>query len=271
MEVLRPEPRPRPPAPPKAEVAVDAFEQSLKGSKLAEKDTRINRYLASAGVGSRRDVESLVRAGRVEVDGRRITDLSERVKEGALVRVSGKMIRPLAKRYFVLFKPAGIVSSHRRFGEDRIVDDLLPEDLKGLRFAGRLDRDTRGLLILSTDGDFLNHLSHPSSRVTKKYTATLDQMPDLARMRSAFTKGIEADGEVLRAISVRVKNRQKMEVELVLHEGKNHQVRRMFEALGSNVVDLVRTACGFYDIEAEGLNESELREVTPEKILYGDR
>jgi 23S rRNA pseudouridine2605 synthase len=249
---------------------VDLFELSLKGQKLPEKDARINRYLASAGVGSRREVENLVRTGRVEVDGRKISDLSERVPSGAMVRVSGKLIRPLAKRYFVLNKPAGVVCSHRRFGEDRIVEDLLPEEFKGLRFAGRLDRDTRGLLVLSTDGDFLHHLSHPSSRVTKKYTAVLDQMPDLTRMRNAFTKGIEDEGEKLRAISVRVKNRQKMEVEVVLHEGKNHQVRRMFEAVGSKVVELVRTACGFYDLESEGLKEGELREVTPEKILYGD-
>ncbi|HNJ03398.1 MAG TPA: pseudouridine synthase, partial [Leptospiraceae bacterium] len=251
--------------------AMDLFEGSLAGKPSAEKEVRINRYLASAGIGSRRDVEDLVLKGRVEINGRKVSDLFERVSAGDLVRVDGKLIRPLDHKYYIFNKPVGVVCSSRRFGdEEKIIYDYLPEGLRDLKYAGRLDQDSRGLVVLSNDGDFIQAITHPSHRITKKYLVTAEYLPPENVLRRTFVKGIEHDGDILKAISAHIRDRHQGLVEVVLGEGKKRQIRRMFESVGSNVVDLFRTTVGFCDIEKEPLKEGELRAISPEQLLYGE-
>ncbi|MCE9598823.1 MAG: pseudouridine synthase [Spirochaetia bacterium] len=221
-------------------------------------------------MGARRDVERYILAGRVEVSGRVVKDLAFRISRSDTVRVDGQLIKMPENKYYVMNKPVGVICSHRRFGEDKILADYLPEELKGLKYAGRLDRDTRGLVVLSTDGAFLNAIAHPTRRLTKKYLVKVEMLPTEKELARSFYKGIEDEGDILRAHSVHIRDRQTGIVEVVLGEGKNRQIRRMFESLGLNVLDLFRVAVGFYDLEKEPLAEGQSREVDPNILLYGD-
>jgi len=207
---------------------------------------RINKFLASCGLGSRRGVEALVEQKRVKVNGHVCTDLSYKVEESDQVHVDDKLVGSLEVRSFLYHKPAGLVCSHQdEQGRATIYSDL-PADFANLHHVGRLDLYSEGLLILSNDGELTQKLLHPSHQVEKEYHLGLDRACD-NRLKEAFLKGIEDEGELLQASSV--KQLSPRRVAVVLQTGKNRQLRRMVEAMNYKLRYLRRVRMGSLTID----------------------
>jgi len=206
---------------------------------------RLNKFLAQAGVASRRAADQLIARGKVRVNGRVVRELGTLVSPGDDVDVSGTRVRPSAERlYFVMNKPAGVVTTMRDPQGRRTVAHLLPPGPRVLP-VGRLDYETSGLLLLTNDGDLANRVLHPRYGVEKTYRATLTGRlaPDDVRQ---LLEGVEFDGHRAAEAKVRVvaTRRDHCVVDITVHEGRNRQVRRMFEALGHRVLALVRMRFG---------------------------
>ena len=231
---------------------------------------RINRYLANSGYGSRREVEQYILGGRVKLNDVVIKTLDTRVKPGDLVLFDDNLVSlPDKPLYYIFNKPAGYIVSRKGFGDDPTIYDLLPEELKTLKYAGRLDKNSRGLLILSNDGAFIQAVSHPGRRLAKHYIVKASPLPPEYELQENFIRGVEDEGELLRAMRVNVLDREKGLVEIVLMQGKNRQIRRMFKAMGSRVLDLYRDCVGQIDLAKTPLEEGKLLPIEPEWVFYG--
>jgi 23S rRNA pseudouridine2605 synthase len=222
---------------------------------------RLAKFLAHAGIASRRGAEEVIAAGRVTVAGERVTDPARDVGENAEVRVDGRTVAAEATETWALHKPAGVVSTAREPGRRRAVTELVPSQAR-LYPVGRLDVDSTGLILLSNDGELANRLTHPRYEVPKTYRARLRRPPaerDLERLR----RGVRLDDGPTAPAQVRRTGEQ--EIEITIHEGRNRQVRRMVEAVGNAVVSLQRTRVGSLELgslaggEARRLDEDELR------------
>jgi 23S rRNA pseudouridine2605 synthase len=221
---------------------------------------RLAKFLAHGGVASRRAAEKLIAAGRVSVGGEVVTDPARDVGEGDDVRIDGSAVAPEPREVWAVNKPVGVVSTAREPGSRRAVVELVDSEAR-LYPVGRLDADSSGLLLLSNDGELANRLTHPRYEVPKAYRVELRRPPsegDLRRLAS----GVELeDGPTAPAEVSRVGER---EIEIVLREGRNRQVRRMAEAVGNEVVTLRRTRFG--PIELGDLPEGAARRLSPEEI-----
>ena len=158
---------------------------------------RLNRFLATAGVGSRRHCDQLIADRRVTINGRVCTDFSVQPAEGDHVKVGGKLVRSQAKLYVILHKPAGFVSTHADPNARNTIFDLLPPKFPRLFNIGRLDAQSEGLLILTNDGDLAQHLTHPRYKVEKEYEVTLDHPWD-PTLVPKFLAGMILDGQLAR-------------------------------------------------------------------------
>ena len=202
---------------------------------------RLNRFLAAAGVGSRRHCDELIAAGRVTINGRVCTDFSFQPGEGDHVKIGSKMVRPERQLHIMLHKPAGFVSTRTDPNARDTIFDLLPPNMPRLFNVGRLDAQSEGLLVLTNDGDLAQRLMHPRYKVDKQYEVTLDKPwdPELAKK---LLKGVVLDGQ--RARLERVYPVKPMFLRVVLRQGINRQIRRMFYEVGYEVKKLVRTRIG---------------------------
>lgn len=223
---------------------------------------RLQKVLAAAGFGSRRACEELIAEGRVTVDGA-VAELGNRVDpETAQVEVDGVpvSVRP-GLVYYLLNKPRGVVTTASDPQGRRTVVDLVPAEPRVFP-VGRLDADTEGLLILTNDGDLTHRLTHPSYGVEKEYLAEVEGgAPTPGQLRQLRT-GVELeDGVTAPAKAAAVPPRG---VRLTIHEGRNHQVRRMCEAVGHPVVRLVRTRIG--PLADRRLKPGEWRELTTDEV-----
>lgn len=228
---------------------------------------RLQKFLADAGVASRRAAEAIIQEGRVMVNGRVVTELGSKVDPaGDRVALDGQPVRVRRKLYIALNKPAGFICTRIDELGRRTVFGLLPPDWDNLFPVGRLDRESEGLLFLTNDGDFSLRLTHPRFGVRKKYWAVVRgrlQQRDVSR----FTEGVEHEGEVLKAERARVvsSNNSHSVVELELAQGKNREVRRLFEVLGHEVEQLKRTQIGPIKLgelpvgKYRSLNEGEVK------------
>jgi 23S rRNA pseudouridine2605 synthase len=201
---------------------------------------RLVKYLAHGGVASRRKAEELIAKGLVTVGREVVVDPARDVDEGDDVRVNGAPVGTEAREVWVVNKPAGVVSTAREPGERRAVVELVDSKAR-LYPVGRLDAESTGLLLLTNDGALANRLTHPRYEVSKTYRARLAKPPrerDLARLRDGL---LLEDGPTAPAAVRKVGDH---EIEIVLREGRNRQVRRMVEAVGNRVVTLRRTAFG---------------------------
>lgn len=211
---------------------------------------RLQKFLAQAKVGSRRAAEAMIKEGRVEVNGRTAL-LGQRVDPARdRVEVDGSRVRADPSiRYVVINKPVGVITTAQDPHGRRTVLDLVPSKQRMFPI-GRLDADTEGLLLLTNDGELAHRMSHPSFEVTKLYVAEVEGAADVATLRRTLTQGVKIDeGRKARATSVKVLNvrrgkRQRSVVEISLHEGRKHVVRKMLAASGHPVVRLVRTGIG---------------------------
>lgn len=207
---------------------------------------RLQKYLAECGVASRRAAEKLMLEGRVRVNGQIIRELGKKVLVGDdKVEVDGLLVRPKRKLYLALNKPTGYLSTCKDPVKRRTVLDLLPAEWSMVYPVGRLDSDSEGLLFLTNDGDFALKLTHPRYGVRKIYEVIVEGRVERPMLRK-FLEGVESDGERLKvsAAKLLMANESHSLVEVELTEGKNREVRRLFESCGLNVARLVRTRIG---------------------------
>lgn len=208
---------------------------------------RLQKVLAQAGIGSRRACEALIDQGRVEVDGKRVTEQGMRIDpQTAVVRVDGERVPTAAGITVIAFnKPRGVISTLSDDEGRPCVGDWLAGRTDRLFHVGRLDADTEGLLILTNDGELANRLGHPSFGVEKTYVATVRGQAPNTVLRD-LKAGVELDDGPARCLDARflAKTQERTMIELVIHEGRNRIVRRMLDALGYPVTDLVRTKIG---------------------------
>lgn len=228
---------------------------------------RINKYIAHAGVASRRKAEELIKQGLVTLNSQMVTELATTVKSGDRVEVEGQPIYNEEKVYYLLNKPRGVISSVRDDKGRQTVVDLLPEVKERIYPVGRLDWDTSGLLILTNDGDFTDKMLHPRHEIDKVYVARVKGLASKDNLRP-LTKGIVIDGKKTQPARYRIvktdREKNRSVVELTIHEGRNHQVKKMFEAVGLMVDKLSRTRFGTLDLS--GLNPGEARRLNKKEI-----
>ena len=228
--------------------------------------------MAECGLASRRKCEEYVINGEVKVNGEVVTDLSTQVSYSDTVTVSGKKVSPVSKHvYLIINKPKGCVTTVSDDRGRKTVIDIVKADYPDTRLfpVGRLDYDTEGLLILTTDGDLCNRLTHPSSEIEKMYVAKIEgtvSENDLAKVR----KGVEIDGRMTgksRARLIAYDNKTNIStVEITIKEGMNREVRRIFESIGKNVAFLKRVAIG--DLRLRGVDRGSYRKLTKEEVEY---
>lgn len=202
---------------------------------------RLNQYLASCAVGSRRNCDALIQAGRVEVNGHPCLNMGTRISAGDHVRVDGKRVASREPLIVVFHKPRGFVCTREdELGRETIYA-LLPETLRSLHHVGRLDRDSEGLLILTNDGDLSQQLMHPSKAVEKEYLVTSNQAFENTHL-DQFLAGVYTPEGKLRAKSIERLSPRRLSV--VLDHGAKRQIRVMFETLGYQVTKLLRVRIG---------------------------
>lgn len=224
---------------------------------------RINKFIAACNVASRRKAEEYILAGRVKINGQIITDLSFQVEDEDIVLFDEKriIIQPDLK-YYLLNKPAGIVSTAKdQFGRKSVVD-FFDQDLR-LYPVGRLDYDSRGLLIITNDGDLTYRLTHPKHNIDKTYIVKTDM--DLSDSQMVeFKSGVDI-GDFITS-SCMIERISPKSYKVIISEGRNRQIRRMFSAFGITVTDLQRVAIG--DLRIESIKEGQFEELKPEQIEY---
>ena len=207
---------------------------------------RLQKFLADAGVASRRAGEQFILEGRVEVNGQVVRQLGVKVDPlHDKVRVDGKPVHTKRKMYVALNKPKGCVCSRKDEFERPTIYELLPKEWNNLYSVGRLDYDTEGLIFLTNDGQFALRLTHPRYEVSKKYLVTVEVRVE-SEMLEKFVQGVFHEGERLKARKAHLVSSTKSMtvVELELTEGKNREVRRMFESQGVMVKRLQRVQIG---------------------------
>jgi 23S rRNA pseudouridine2605 synthase len=209
--------------------------------------TRLNKYIAQAGVASRRRADELISYGKVRVNGKVVRELGTIVMPGDKVDVSGTPVAPVEQMaYLVVHKPAGVMTTMRDPQGRRTVGELVPKRMPRVVPVGRLDYDTAGVLLMTNDGELANRLLHPRYGVEKTYRATIAgrlSPDDVKRLHDGVLLGSDdrAASAKVRVVSVRA---AMSVVDITIHEGRNRQVRRMFESLGHPVQALVRLRFG---------------------------
>lgn len=202
---------------------------------------RLNRFLASAGLGSRRGVEALITSGEVRINGRVVTDLATKVAPGDAVKVGNRLLHSEQALTAVLNKPRGVVCTASDEHDRRTIFDLLPQNWPRVHHVGRLDKDSEGLLIVTNDGDLSLALTHPRYKVEKEYEVLLDKPFD-PKDRQRLLRGFHIIGG--RAKCERVEQLGERHLRLTLAQGIKRQIRLMLYELGYEVERLVRTRLG---------------------------
>lgn len=221
---------------------------------------RLQSYLAKCGAGSRRGCESLITAGRVTVNNKRVTELGTKVNENDIVYVDDVLAEPEERSYYyMLNKPKGFVCTNYDPNETTYARDLIDVPERNLLFnVGRLDKDSQGLIIFTNDGDFANLVMHPSSETEKEYIVKTDLDIQKKDMDDAFR------GEIKPYRIKSYKLVSKKEVHVVLTEGKNREIRNMFEIMGYEVKKLTRIRIG--DVKLGDLETGKFRKLTKNEI-----
>src|SRR3954469_21227887 len=206
---------------------------------------RLQKVLAAAGVGSRRECEDVIRQGRVEVDRKVVTELGTRVDSSRQeIRVDGESLRPSKRLYFAVNKPVGVVTTNRDpSGRSRVID-LVPTEERVFA-VGRLDRSSEGLILVTNDGEFANRITHPRYGVEKTYLVRVAGAPDQRKL-ARLIKGVHLAEGFARAQSIVVKKQhgQSTDLVIVLSEGRNREIRRILARVGHKVLALKRVAVG---------------------------
>ncbi len=232
---------------------------------------RLDKIVSNLGYGSRKEVKALVKKGLIEVDGVVVKDNGMAIDpETAVIRINGEEITYRKYIYLIMNKPAGVISATHDNREETVVDLLEVDHQVFNPFpVGRLDKDTVGLLLLTNDGDLNHKLISPKWHVDKVYFAKIDKEVTEEDVKE-FKKGIKLDdGYVCKEAKLEIlsASEEGSEIKVTIQEGKYHQVKRMFEAVGKKVVYLQRIEFGGLKLDEEDLEEGEYRELTKEELL----
>lgn len=227
---------------------------------------RLQKVIAASGVTSRRKAEELITQGKVMVDGVVINELGYKVNGNEEIIVDGIKINKEDKVYYLLNKPRGVVTTTSDEKGRKTVLDLI-DDNRRIYPVGRLDYDTTGALILTNDGEFANNLMHPKNEIDKVYIAKISGFLTPSDIMT-LKKGVVIDGVKTSRAKVRVRKTDKENrtsiVELTIHEGRNHQVKNMFKAIGYEVLKLKRERIAFLDVKS--LSSGEYRLLNPKEV-----
>ena len=227
---------------------------------------RLQKVIAESGYASRRKAEELIKAGKVYVNGIKITEMGYKVNGNDLIDINGKPLKKEDKEYYLLNKPRGVVTTTSDDKNRKTVTDII-ETTKRIYPIGRLDYDTTGVLLLTNDGELTNILNHPSSEVTKVYLAKIEGIVEPFKVKK-LEQGVVIDGKKKSKARVRIKKIDKKNnasyIELTIHEGRNHQVKKMFETIGYNVIKLKREKYAFLDVKS--LKSGEYRKLTTKEV-----
>jgi len=237
---------------------------TARASKSSEAGERLQKVLAAAGFGSRRDCEELIVEGRVEIDREIANELGVRVKPDQKIRVDGVPVKIARKQYFMVNKPQGVVSTNRDpDGRARVID-LVNSDQR-LFTIGRLDKSSEGLILVTNDGDFANQLAHPRHGVEKTYIVKVMGVPKASDLKQ-LTDGVHLAEGFAKAASVKIRKkfRQGSELEIVLSEGRNREIRRLLARIGHKVLKLKRVALG--PLRLGALVAGDCRRLTLEEL-----
>ena len=233
---------------------------------------RLQKVIANSGICSRRKAEELILDGKVMVNGEVITELGVKVDNSDEIIVNGKMLEKEEKVYFLLNKPRGVVTTTSDDKGRKTVVDLIDTNYR-IYPIGRLDYDTTGILLLTNDGEFANLLMHPKNEIDKVYLAKVEGIATVNEVRK-LESGVVIDGIKVSSSRVKIKkiNREKEEsfIEITIHEGKNHQVKKMLEQVGLNVIKLNREQFSFLTVG--NLRSGEYRKLTNKEVhqLYNE-
>lgn len=229
---------------------------------------RLQKYLSSCGVASRRKSEELIQKGKVTVNGKIITELGYKINEDDEVIVNGNEVYKKEKEYYLLYKPEKTICSVKDEKGRKTVIELIQTKEK-IFPVGRLDYDTSGLLLLTNDGELTNILTHPKGNVKKTYLAKISGIITSIKLKE-LEQGIVIDGVKTKKAIAKLKKidkkNNKSYVELTITEGRNHQVKNMFSALGFKVLKLKRTNYAFLTLD--GLSRGEYRTLTIKEIKH---
>ncbi len=230
---------------------------------------RLQKVMAEAGVASRRASEKLIATGHVQVNGQTVTTLGTKVTAKDKIEVDGIPLHREKQVYYLLNKPRGVISSaHDEKGRRTVVDILREDEIEERIYpVGRLDYDTTGLLLLTNDGTLANKMMHPKFAVNKTYVAKVKGLisnDDLKQLRT----GVKVDGRRTKPAKTRLKGtdweKKTSIVQLTIHEGHYHQVKRMLAAVGHPVIKLHRESYGFLNLQ--GVQPGDYRELRPEEV-----
>lgn len=227
---------------------------------------RLSKIIASSGIASRRKAEELIDKGLVKVNGKVICEQGSKVDTNDIIEVNNHILKKELKEYYLLYKPRGVVTTTSDEKDRKTVVDLI-NTTKRIYPVGRLDYDTTGVLLLTNDGELTNILTHPSNNVDKVYVAKVKGLIGKNQIMS-LEKGVVIDGIKTSKAKARIlkydKKTDSSYVELIIHEGKNHQVKKMFEAIGYDVLKLKRERYAFLTLD--GLRSGEYRKLSLKEI-----
>lgn len=234
---------------------------------MTTKTERLQKIIANAGIASRRHAETLIATGHVKVNGQIETEMGIKIGPHDEVEVDGVPIGKEAKHYFLFYKPRGVISAVQDNKGRDVVTDYFKDITERLYPVGRLDYDTSGLLVMTNDGDLANHLMHPRYALEKKYVAKVQGVPNRPALAPLKT-GVEVDGKMTAPAKVDIISTDKAKktaiVSLTIHQGMNHQVKKMFKAVGFPVLKLSREAYG--NLTLVGLQPGEHRPIKPQEL-----
>lgn len=228
---------------------------------------RLQKVMAHSGVASRRKSEQMILDGRVSVNGKKVTELGFKVANRDLIEVDGIPVYQEEPVYFALYKPRGVISAVSDDKGRRVVTDLFPGVKERIFPVGRLDYDTSGLLIMTNDGEFANVLTHPKHEINKTYVAKVKGIATNEELRM-LARGVKIDGRKTAPARYKILSTDRIKgtsiVELIIHEGRNHQVKKMFEAVKFPVLKLKREKVGSLDLI--GLTSGHYRELSKKEV-----
>jgi 23S rRNA pseudouridine2605 synthase len=228
---------------------------------------RLQKVIAHAGIASRRKAEELILQGKVTVNGEVVKQLGTKVGPNDVVEVNGIKVEKEEPVYFLFYKPKGVVTTVKDDKNRKTVLDFFPEVTERIYPVGRLDYDTSGILLMTNDGEFANLLTHPKYEIEKTYIAKVKGIPTREHLKQ-LQKGVRLDDGLTAPAKAKFLSADKRKntaiIELTIHEGRNRQVRRMFEKIGYPVMKLKRERYAFLDLT--GLNAGEWRPLTPHEV-----
>jgi 23S rRNA pseudouridine2605 synthase len=228
---------------------------------------RLQKVIAHAGIASRRKAEELILQGKVTVNGEVVKQLGTKVGPNDVVEVNGIKVEKEEPVYFLFYKPKGVVTTVKDDKKRKTVLDFFPEVTERIYPVGRLDYDTSGILLMTNDGEFANLLTHPKYEIEKTYIAKVKGIPTREHLKQ-LQKGVRLDDGLTAPAKAKFLSADKRKntaiIELTIHEGRNRQVRRMFEKIGYPVMKLKRERYAFLDLT--GLNAGEWRPLIPHEV-----